>query len=62
MAAIQSNAVKTFSECKAREETGFNPADTTSVDGLLGITAYKDSSGTNAEWTSTHTELIQFEH
>ena len=49
MAAIQGNAVKTFSECQAREETGFNPADTTSVDGLLGTTADKDSSGTNAE-------------
>ena len=49
MAAIQSNAVKTFPECQTREETGFNPADTTSVDGLLGITAYKDTTGTNAE-------------
>ena len=49
MATIQGNAVKTFPECQTREETGFNPADTTSVDGLLGITAYKDTTGTNAE-------------
>ena len=62
MAAIQGNAVKTFPECQTREETGFNTADTPSVDGLLGITAYKDTTGTSAEWTSTHTELIQFEH
>ena len=47
MAAIQGNAVKTSPECETREETGFNPADTPSVDGLLGITAYKDTTGAN---------------